>query len=327
MEFNKVNAEAAKGVGVIFMLLLHLFAAEKIYGVDYSLYSKMKDVGNFCNMCVPIFVFITGYSYGISNNVKKILKKTVFLYLIALSISLVFVPISIYFANIEFNLKKFIATVMCIKGGYNKMYWYISMYPFLLLAASFFNKIKNKYFFHVIIALIFIFMISQRFIPQLSFPYMITYYITKYIELLLFLFIGLAFKKNEIYKNINLTLFIKTILCILFFIINCILWTNVTYDTYILYHCIIVPFFVFIITNINKKITILLSIIGKYSLYMWLIHGYFFFYFPKLVYWNDSGIIVGLTFILFNLIIAYIFNFVITKVKIKDLFQTIANKF
>lgn len=72
---TKSNTLVLKGVGIILMLLHHLFYIQEGLYDDVHLYGNhylVQEIGIFGKLCVSLFVFLSGYGLMISNKGRKI---------------------------------------------------------------------------------------------------------------------------------------------------------------------------------------------------------------------------------------------------------------
>lgn len=88
--FSREDTKKVKGFAIMAMLLHHLFAfpARIVGGGVWSFFGPSNNglislLGNFCKICVPLFLFLGGYGIYIQAKNKKYtilssIKKTVF---------------------------------------------------------------------------------------------------------------------------------------------------------------------------------------------------------------------------------------------------------
>ena len=137
MYFSKENTLALKGWAIIMMLYLHLFIG---WGGGYKSLLVIGAVPveehfvKFSNMCVPIYVFISGYGLSLSEGkLSRQLKRISKLFIVYLPIFLIGSLAVIYGKGIPPVAEEFFLNGIAVSHSYNNHWWFIPMYAMLLL--------------------------------------------------------------------------------------------------------------------------------------------------------------------------------------------------
>jgi len=153
-----------KGVGIIMMLIHHLFYIQNGEYDDICLFGNIylvQEIGVFCKLCVSLFVFLSGYGLTVCNSVENgalefytfRFKRLLFNYWF---IWLIFVPIGVFvfhrtFSDVYPSCVWFEATLdflglYSLSGncGYNPTWWFYSCIIVLYLVYPFLMKFQRK---------------------------------------------------------------------------------------------------------------------------------------------------------------------------------------
>ncbi|RQO31928.1 acyltransferase [Taibaiella sp. KBW10] len=170
MEISIKQSKILKTIAILMMLCLHLFNT-----LDYKyLFTPLVFVGSkpliyyislFCDACVPIFAFVSGYGlffnfqkegkqYSVKNR-KRLLK----LYINYWIILIIFVGILSHILShpiAPHSWAKFLLNFTALIGSYNGAWWFLLIYILLVLSAPFLFKLVLKYNIVVILLATFV---------------------------------------------------------------------------------------------------------------------------------------------------------------------------
>lgn len=316
---------AIKFIAVVLMIVLHTFSfPERIKNVEYISIYLINGipieyyVGRFGAICVGIYLFLSGYGLYISYNeritYKGIAKRIYKLYLNYWIIFLIFIPIGIILKRYSFDIENFILNFIGVKDSYNGEWWFLRLYIMLLLLYPIFIKYINKYNKNTILILSFIINIVGYGLTKIMYILRIDSFIISSIILILggqFLFmLGIIVCKYALFNKLNEKIgwFEKFDLAFLIIIILIIM---VTVDIPVLgevLNLISIPIFIFTVSKIISEKTIL-SILGKHSTNIWLMHSFFCYYlFQKFTFISKNPIVIILQQIIVTVIISIIIN-------------------
>lgn len=288
--FTKEHTQIAKGFALILMLFDHLFWMD--YGNYISIFPKLPDghslewaIGSIGNICVAMFLFLSGYGmffaaskkerYSIKDSLKRVKK----IWLDFAAITVVLILIDLACGKIVFDPIRIVLNILALDYTYNKFAWFMLVYIVIIMVlplfVRLFKKIKwwNKL---LIIAGIKVaitainWMISQNFdIPEVLYKALIEPFM-----LISIFLIGYFVAQHKVYEKIHNV--IKRILwpqlfCAVLLVLALIIMYFYQYT--ILDH-ITAPVLCFLFSySVNCSIVRkTMAYIGGKSMYIWLIH-------------------------------------------------------
>ncbi len=316
-------------VAVILMVIHHLFGFPERVHNDYILILDSKFISietmitYFGRICISIYSFISGY--GLVKKVKNmrhnvslkiiynmIFKQLLRFYLRVWIVFITFIPYGIYMSIFKFERKTFLLNFFGIVATYNLEWWYIKqyvlmllMFPIVYMMIQFIDKKVNS---SSIIGIIIILITVGIY----------TNYLNEFWSYFMSFVIGILFSDHEIYQLIDIREYCRVsvvcILCIVFLVRTLFLGSGK-------YDYLLVPFFIFgickmidfkIFPRIGKTV---LTLCGKYSIYIWLMHTFFiYYYFPKIIYSFKYSIFIYIWIFVICLAIAFLLNIIYEKI-------------
>lgn len=312
---TKNDTLAIKGIAILMMLFLHLFYDSDIY--------LLRKFSKFTNICVPIYVFLSGYGIAKSKNksIKSSINRIFNFYKLYLSIFIISVFLLYYFTNQLFSADEFILNLLCISYSYNHIWWYIPMYfIFLCLFPLLYKSISNNCILLTLTILLLFKFIAKIFfggytdLSPTTYPEMIFAILNSVSIYLIVFYVGLicattSIKSKELVqlnKNLKENRTIQ-LMFLLFIIVIYMYCPNVGAVSFIF-----VPFVIILFKFFCSKARIL-ELCGKYSTEMWLYHGIILLCLPK-KYFMTNPIILYITFLIINLLLGYIHSNLYKKI-------------
>ncbi|MBD1847356.1 acyltransferase family protein [Cyanobacteria bacterium FACHB-63] len=333
MEFTKEQTNIAKGVAICLMFANHLYAFDDriINGNSYiSIIPSLAveyQIGQFGNICVSIFLFLSGY--GMFSGYLKSgetplaysIKKLRSFYFTYWSYFLVFVPIGfLYFQKVTLwhsnqsrylvDPKIFLENFLGWSATYNGEWWFVR--PFVICLIFLFPLyiyLLKKHVFGVLLISLFLYLLSRKIhLDHLSFLGFLYWQIS--------FAIGMICAKTNFFQSHlirsfdrvgSIGIFISLILCF-------ILRLNINGTKY---DFLIAPFFIYFscraIGLINSSR--LISYLGKYSFPMWLIHSFFcYYYFQDIIYFPKYSVLVFIFLVTTSLLSVLIIEYLYTHI-------------
>ena len=331
MEISINQSKVLQTVAILMMLVLHLF--NRNYA---GLFQPLLFVGTqplsyyislFCGICVPIFLFVSGYGLFFTfqkkehiynkSNLKRILR----LYINYWIIVIVFAVLLGLFLNKDGypgSLKKFMLNILALDNSYNGAWWFFFTYILLVFSSSIFFQLLNKYkyYWFLLVAINFYFvafyfrvyqshMFEQEFLNWLQeqiclfgtsfLPFLMGAIALKYswnTKVSLF-FTKIKFKNSVAFSGIILLIIIHA------FIPN-----------YVIDPFLALPFiFLFNQINFSKKITKSLLFLSMHSTNLWLIHMFFYkTYFREFIYRPKYVLFIFLLLVVTCVLCSYFIN-------------------
>ena len=305
--YDKLTSLRLKGIAILFMLIFHLFTPNPTYNMGDVLFSFSgidKLLGIFCNRTVPIYLFITGYALAMHTlSWRKIFQKTIFIYKRIWLLALIFIPTLLFAKKIQWSFSIFLHTIT-LGDGYIRIWWYASFYIMILCLYTLYDKISlpiRKYFscFFILISLCTYFFIDDD--KQLP------YYVNRFSKFTIFLILGIVSYKTNLFGRIKTNRLVSCFIFILIFLLDFTIKDEVLYKAYRL---VTFPMLMVCLIDIcdNKIASGFLNVLGKHSTNIWLIHGFFFYYYAEYTYLPRYFIFVLFTFLFINIIASHLFN-------------------
>lgn len=307
ISFDKNKSIQLKGIAILFMFWIHLYCHdEKLKDGVYYLSVFMGDniypikfVLKLCSICVPLFIFMAGYAYGVnigkkSASIRAIINKLYFKYWF---VFLVFIPICIMVGEINFRFFECLKNLSGFYYTYCGEWWFFSLYIELEIIAYLINKLTGwKQETKLIIGISFFLMCAgyglKVVIPSVTTGNtLINLLYTFLIKQPIFIS-GLICARENYFKK----LFPKAGKLWPLYLTGWVFeFTNIPESLYL---PLIIPgiVFAFCCLKIEGKTGRILSFLGRQSTYMWLTHS-------LLIYKLMQQIIYGLHFSILNYII------------------------
>lgn len=327
--FKIKDTNLSKGIAMCLMIIHHLFWNVNNMGVNIYWQDLVQKIGILGKVCVPIFLILSGYGLGISTNAgfnvknfyKKHLTKLYFNYWITITIS--FLVGIIFFRGKAYDLLGNTAILKIIINytglqylngymGYNSSWWFITAIVMLYLLFPLIHVMIKK---TNVIFILFSFILL--FPSALSFEF----YNLKWVTFNFFPFIvGVFLAEVNFFESIEKLNAPRAKLYILFMIIGLYaffiptrLRYGMTFEGYALDNlfAILIIIFNFLYLNKIKYLNSFFILIGKYSMDMFLIHGFVVtLYTAEITYSLKNPIIMFIFVLIVSLFISILlYNF------------------
>lgn len=307
---SKETSLMLKGVAILMMIFLHLFAKSDIVNNCHPLLfiGGKPLVTLLTHSCLPVgfflllsgyglhYLYVSGRDIGPISQVKRLLK----LYIAYWFILLIFVSIGSY-VNPEIypgNLQKIIGNVVSWENSYNFEHWFLFFYALLSLTSLYLFKIVDRLgnlkAFLLFCPLYFVtpYIISRHIAPAHAHHTVFAKVIT-YLELSFTFVLGALFHRINDKRGLKIKFFEGKkwlVVCLILSLvtIKCFISTGAIDFIFILAYIIL-----FLQINISKLTSSILMFFGKYSMIMWLTHSFFCYYlFQKFIYSFDRPILI-----------------------------------
>lgn len=324
---TKSQSKMLQGLAILMMLYHHLFSTPEILGVSYISLLNINGLNIetpmawFFKICVGIYAFVSGYGLFRAlfaernkNNVnsfwdciltdyKVVLKKLLRFFLDFWLVFIIFMAIGFCFFKKEFVLSEFLLNFFGIKSTYNGAWWYIFFYMKMLLALPlidcFFMLFKDKkskisqilLYGILILALIIIYIVNHAFFSE-----MLEFFMPAYSACFVMGYLISRFKVYEFaYKIIPEKLLY--ILGILGFLLVIVVRVKMAKDASSAgLDFIFVPVYAYgfsVIMTLLPKFSKIFEFFGKYSMFIWLTHVFFYDHYAKNLVML-SGVSIGI---------------------------------
>ncbi len=319
MEFTKEQTNVAKGVAICLMFAHHLYAfSDRLQnGNSYipvlPFVHAETSLGNFSNICVSMFLFLSGYGmflgymHAKSSPLNYSLGKLKDFYLTYWLYFLVFVPVGIIFfskvtlphsdkVRYSTDLTTFTANFLGWDSSYNHEWWFVQMFVATLLCLfPLYARLVEKNLQLLIFISLFLFILSYKVnaYDKLGFIYWQTSFAVGMICA------KLKFFSTALIKALDTSnaawVFAWLLLC---FVLRLRI-DGTTYDF------LFVPFFIYFSVRAVSALQLsgIFTYLGKYSFPLWLTHSFFcYYYFQDFVYAPKWSPLVFLTLLTSSLL-------------------------
>lgn len=318
MTITKDNTITIKGIAILMMVIHHLWGWPNNIP-ELVLPSYLVTIGKACKLCVAIFMVLSGYGLAKSSNGyiswKHQFQRVFKLYCKFWQVAIPFFVIGWLIHYYTFDVLVFGGNMSGLIQTYNREWWYIPIYAFMLLSFPFLYRIISIQQYGAYFGLL-LCVLSRLIALLIPFEGVFCCNLYYYLYYLSCFVIGLliaSYSLEDIFHNDRIVYLLKriTISKILVLILLCGLYllrvlTNWSWITVVL-----VPLFILMCINFdirNKVIVRFLYVLGKYSMNIWLVHTVFIYYYAKKIIFEISKnpIIDLVLVLLFSLFVAYL---------------------
>lgn len=343
MKLTKKDTRILKGIAILLMLSHHLFTFPSRIPAGFEIPSLLqiegmsieRAIGTFGRICVSLYMFLGGYGiYKYMESGGVLYTRVVKMYQSYWKVFFIFVPIGFLFCSNQpvyceesilcnvfsnFNLNEWISNFIGWKCSYNREWWFFKTYLFtMFLGYIWMEKRKEKKGFWLEVFEIIVFEILIRnLFPALknveilkslnSDPFYTNLFTINVCSVSYFM--GMIFAKYEemeIGHRFRQYPKWKRNLGSVFGVFFMVYMRNFILGS--VFDLFYVPCFILLVFDLldqHKVICNILEILGKYSTSMWLIHGFYCYYFygvVKIVYGAKNAlvdflILTGLSFV------------------------------
>lgn len=289
MEISINKSNYLKGIAIILMLIHHLFAYPSRISPDIPVYHMVNSVdiemfvGLFGKICVSMFLFLSGYGFSLKKEVsfKYIWGKLRNLYISYWIVLFIFVPIGIiFFPGERYSLSPslFFENLIGIKSTYNSEWWFFKLYVLYVLSLPLLSRLNIG----PLLGLLFLAALCGKGLQYVAWaPEVLIEYCT---WLLPFGF-GMVFGRSQkMPPNSWLAKLITTLSRT-----HPLILLMVTVAVFIVAHnpglLLVTPLFIIALMKtadgLGSTVNRVVSELGKHSLYMWLTHSFYCYYFTQ----------------------------------------------
>ena len=291
---SKQESTYLYGIAILMMVWHHFLGfPERIQGSMLYIggnaeYMFELYMGYFCRICIAMYAFISGYGMlkksnhsedGLTVTFMQSINHVLSFFLRYWLVVLIFTIIGIKLGVYQFHLQEFFRNFFGLSTSYNGEWWYVATYVKMLLTYPIAKKIldyaqKYKMLWMGIVGFL-IFLFGYNHIKSGG-----TY--TYYLSFWMGMIVAETRFLESLYQFIQKQ---KIVQCMIAAI--CIIGTIVLRLTFISpdYDGILVLFYIWgwivLLKKLNEKNIIkqILKILGKYSVYIWLTHTFFIYYY------------------------------------------------
>ena len=332
--FTKNHTQIAKGFALILMFFDHLFWMD--YGKYKSIFPLLPDghslewaIGSIGNICVAMFLFLSGYGMFFivrkkdQYSVRDALIRIRNIWVDYAIISAVFIIIDLIFGKISFNPIKIILNILALDYSYNKFAWFVITYIVIMLVFPICHKIMKKLMWHFELILIVTIKLSITGIDLLidkyfNLPHNVYQVLIEpfmFLPVFLLGYFCLEHKVFErLYEIISRIRLKKAILGLAIIIVMIFIY----YYQYTVLDNITAPILCFCVGYLanNNLLGKVLKFFGDKSSYMWLIHyPIMVLLLNSLIYKPKYSILIFAVFVVIVYLASLLFEIVLKPIK------------
>lgn len=325
LDLTRQDTEIIKGIALMLLLIHHLFYIPNGRFAEFSIMGcdVVNLIGQACKVCVPLFVFLSGYGLTASaDNQNKVNWKQFFirrfskLYLNYWLIWAIFIPIGLLACDLSVSeiygnhpLEKCILDFLGILNvfglyGINPTWWFFSCIILLyLIFPAIYESIRR-----VPISIYFWFAIALTisFCP-ITYVQPIRYYLLTFV-------LGIACRRiitPPYLQRAGLQLHAHCLCGVILIVLTLIAVAYIPLRPKcphaLLCDSIVALIIIVLFSNITliNPIRTFISLVGRHSFNIFMFHTFLFFlYIPEIIYWNSNPIVCFLTLLILSLIIS-----------------------
>lgn len=311
---SKEQGNFIKGIAIVLMLFHHLFAYSERYPTNMEIIFLSNSVfyerilGEIGKYCVPIFLFISGYGFAKSSNIKTppryYLNKILLLFVGYWLVFIIFIPFSYFFSEWKFvylDARSFISNFLALSSSYNGEWWFFLPYVMLILLTPIFHRLIDNPISIIGVSLV---LFGMSGIPSevQNFLYWQPSYVLGFM---------ISYHSEDVYK------YIKKRKIALIFISILIIWFGM-----VIYGWnsmpFLVPFFIYLISILfklsPKALRVLLGAVREKSLFIWLTHSFYCYHFAKnFIYYPKYTLLIFINLLMVSYLTASFLNVLYLK--------------
>lgn len=339
-----------KGIAILFMIFHHLFRLEEFSrGYDVNFFpltiGRTAQIATFMKICVPIFVFLSGYgllaSYEKMKDKKnfflvrylKLMPTFWFVAVVSFVVIQIFTgDVSAYYLShdIYYGFANILFDILGINGlvpvnNYSVNWWYIgASLIFIFLLPILYKSAKKYGWFNIGLAIV---MIPRIFnINNVSTTTALPYIFIFYLGM-----VAYNFNLFEKIKTIKLNIFIKFLFYLAILLVLYLIHSHYPRNQFWELHFGFIPLIVILFAYefIIKipGLSFILKKLGEHSYIMFLTHGFIIEYFKDFIYSFDHMILIMLVLTIISFLVSVLITLLMKITKYNDLFKFIEKKY
>lgn len=321
---TKEKSNIVYGIAACLMVFHHLFGFPErvpdtyIPMLDFGALHMETMLAYFGKICISLYAFISGYGLSQkaqqkSNAFHMIINQLKKFYIHYWTVFVIFVPYGMIKQIYSVNCFELFGNWIGWLCSYNAEWWYVKEYitmlflfPFIDVVYEYLKKtIKAK--LRIPIGIIVTCMVS---ITNGSFKYIMIFVL------------GIIFSQESIFEYIDHKIqkkYLWACICVMLVLVGRTMIGGSGHLDIIL--CPILIYGICILTEaelVRKYINPMIKILGKYSMYIWLTHTFFaYYYFQELVFMAKYSLGIFVWTIVLCLCVAVVIEFIQSKVFVK----------
>lgn len=312
---SKNDSFVIKALALLLMFIHHLFGDAELINNFRAFTSQGKEltvtIGAFSQICVGIFIFLSGIGMFYAkcdfvSTVKRVFRLYAKLWIVMFALC---IPVMLIFGQFSFHAVEFVKNLIALNPTYSGSWWFVLLYAELIAVFFILKPIlkKSKPFADVLMILGTILLSVILTVLSAKLDGMFNAVVSKLAELFIYLpnmIIGYLFVKYKIFEHLHdflrpsdrktFSFILGFLMIVLDFCLYLLLrsYISILYQDYLLVTVFVLAVFIIIKAapeNIMKNGFVLL---GKYSVWFWLIHGVFIKYLQSAVFAPNYAVLI-----------------------------------
>lgn len=334
MELSIRQTNNTKGIAILMMVCLHLF--NRPY---QSLFEPIIFIGKqpltyyislFCDCCVAIYCFCSGYGLYIGYSKKdsnykrknyiRILKILINYWIILILFVVILGACIDKSYGYPGDITKFILNFTAIHTSYNGAWWFLTTYFLLVLSSPFLFFLINNFNYKIILFftfLIYIIGYIQRIKTPLLFDnnnlnYLISQISLYFNSLFPFIVGAISYKQKWFtsFSNYFLKYKYSNFYLLIIILLEIVLHGNIP-SLFVAVFTGILFVFCFNCLKINSFTDKLFTFFSNHSMNIWLIHMFFYsIFFSEIIYYPKYPLLIYMWLLLLCILCSYIINLI-----------------
>ena len=310
--FSKRNCDVLKGVAILLMYFHHLFAFPDriIYPNHYipiiGIYDIEYFIAEFSKICVPIFLFLSGIGFSFQDNkkVRYYLHKVIDFYLAYFIVFAIFIPMGfVLFGNVnnlDFQITSFLSNLSMLSSTYNSEWWFAGVYVLCVILTPLLKRLGVN--LSAIISLTLLCLYFSLHFLSISTPPIVNNFLLWQCIFIFGLFFSKIlsnFESHAIFSHIKIH---ATLLSIFSSFVALILYQYFKVYLLIMFTPLFCLLACIVLNGCNNKFIFCFEWLGKRTIFMWLTHSFFcYYYFQNVVFHPEYSFLIFLNLILLTL--------------------------
>lgn len=333
---NLNTTQCLYGIAVLMMVFHHLFCTPSRLAYNYipllgeNLWYIETKLAWFCKICVGIYAFISGYglSEQMKNNQSSATSFTGDLVLAYIKIFrhlikfmkkywltfAIFIPMGFCFFDLKFYIVEFLENLFGLSYSYNGEWWYVKQYILMLFLFPLIHSLllfwkKGKHSKIIVILISSIIGVSLLTLYRYDLQILKAWYYKIHMDYIIIFCMGCIVNEYYVFEKVNHVIeryFLKGVYAaflLMFVVIGRIIITPSA--SWARGDIILVPIFIYSFALLAKTFTYtqnkILSLFGKYSVYIWLIHTFFaYYYFQDIILFPRYSLLIYIWLLLLS---------------------------
>ena len=310
---TKDDSKFIYGIAILLMIYHHLAAFPERFNFNFQyLFSSDIEIylGIFAKICVALYAFISGYGLyaSMTNHSSKysVIQHLIKFYQKYWLVFILFIPLGILAGKFQFSTVNILGSIGGVYQKYNGEWWYVGEYLNILITFPVFYKLINYLDRTYILN-------SKKNTWIKIFIYLLLIIIVRRIDLYLAVcLVGMTCNKFSLFERLEIFLsrYKLSVLGAIFFLSMILAFRTQTNNSDIFCAPLLIWSIIILKNNLNHSvINRFILYLGRYSIYMWLVHTFFaYYYFQNIILLGKYSVFIFILILLISLLSAILID-------------------